>query len=247
MRHLALPLLLSLVAGPASAAVGGNGLVVEPARLELGPRSGVAQLRLTNPGTDHVRYRLAAFTWAQERDGRMALGPAYDLELEPALVSLAPGESRTVRVTATAPPGDRERSWRLVVDRLPEDVLTDRDADLLELVGLPVFQAPPRPGPRVVETRLEAVNGRPGLVVANEGDTWCLVDELAIVGRDAAGRLTFTHTESAWYLLARGEREVELPVRGEACELTSRLHLTVHATWGTWEEELPFVGMPCSE
>lgn len=247
MRRLALPLVLSLLAGPAPAAVGGTGLVVEPTRLELGPRSGVAQLRLTNPGADHVRYRLTAFTWGQERDGRMALGPAHDLELEPALVALAPGESRVVRVTATAPPGDRERSWRLVVDRLPEDVLTDRDPDVLGLVGLPVFQSPPRPGPRVVETRLEALDGRPGLVVANEGDTWCLLDEVEIVGRDATGRLTFTHAESAWYLLARGEREVELPVRGAACELTSRLHLTVRASWGTWEEELPFVGAPCPE
>ena len=55
-------------------------------------------LTITNQSSEELRFQITAFTWDQKPSGEMELTPTNEIVFFPALLSVAPGQERKVRV-----------------------------------------------------------------------------------------------------------------------------------------------------
>jgi len=137
-------------------AVAGS-LRVGPTRLELSARRPVVVLEVQNTGGAATLAQLETFAWRQEGAGDL-LEPTTDIIATPAVMELAPGETRLVRVgSRLANSTELERSYRVFVREVPPAV---EDAAVLRFalrIGVPVFALP-------AQERVLAVRGGAGSV-----------------------------------------------------------------------------------
>ena len=92
---------------------------VQPTRVDLAGTHHVGSLAVTNRSTEEVRFQITAMAWTESEDGTTGLTPTDELVVYPSLFTLAPGDSRSVRVTSMASPGAREVPYRIFVEELP--------------------------------------------------------------------------------------------------------------------------------
>lgn len=198
----------------------GATFAVSPVQLTLGPRSPSALLTLRNQGSEPTRLQLSAVTWRQAADGTMQLEPTEDIVYFPAMLVLAPGESRVVRVGAVHPAGEVERTYRVFVEELPpikrdEDGVTN-GVRVLTRMGIPVFVEPTTVRRSAAIRDAKVHEGQATLSVANDGNVHFRIRGLRLVGRDDRG-VRFDHVEPGWYVLAGGRRDYAITLPPGAC------------------------------
>lgn len=133
-------LLASLLCLPLVAAAGS--LRVGPTRLDLSAARPVAVLEVQNTGDVSTLAQLDTFAWTQA-GGDDLLEPTTDLVTTPLVVSLAPGETRYVRVgLRERGRSSVERSYRLFVREVVPTFLADSGLRFALRVGVPVFALP---------------------------------------------------------------------------------------------------------
>lgn len=160
-------------AGPAIAAA----LEVTPVVHELAASKQALSMTVANRGAGPATLQVRAFHWAQV-DGEERLSAATDVVLSPAIFSVEAGRSQTVRALFAGGAADRERSYRILIDELPQA----SDADPLRFalrLSIPVFQQAAVATPASLGWRLEAGSRR--LVATNGGGRRERVRELLLV------------------------------------------------------------------
>lgn len=205
----------------------GQNLEISPVLVDLSPAAPSAVLTIRNSGTGPMRYQVTGLRWSEDRAGKPTLVPAQDLAIFPPLFELAAGASRKVRVGATVPPERLERSWRLMVEELPDAVARSGNRVVIRTrFAVPVFLAPPAPEVKC-DVALAAQGTRLELVVTNRGTTRVkpLSTRVDVFGADGA-RLRQVEVAS-WYVLAGGERAWDVPVPREICAAVRRAQVVV--------------------
>lgn len=206
-------------------AAGAGDLEIAPILVELSPDSRTALVTVRNTGTRSMRYQARVFAWAQEGDGRMALGPATDLFLFPPLLELQPGESRNLRLGTDAASGPVERSWRLFVEELPgaDSGAATNQVRVLTRVGVPVFLAPRARVSKAEISFLPAEGARVRFTLRNAGTIRLRPRSVTVTFRTAAGEPVLERSLEAWYVLAGGERVYAVEVPPGVCARTADL------------------------
>ena len=228
LRRLASLVLLLGAASSARAA----GLQVTPVLVELTRGAPRATLLVKNVADAPVRLELTVSAWDQTPDGQMRLAPAPDFVVYPPLLQLAPGEERNVRVSTTAAFGAKEQSYRLFVRELPSAGKPAEQATvrLLTRIGVPIFLAPSRPVLKAEITGAAVHAGKLALTIRNTGTTRLSPGKLKIEGVGGDGRVVFSTTADLWYVLAGGERALDVALPADGC---GRAHaVTVEAQVG---------------
>jgi fimbrial chaperone protein len=213
--RLAAGLAAAALLAPASAR--GQSLEISPVLVELSASTPSVVVTVRNGGAVTMRYQVGGQRWSEDRAGQPTLLPADDLAIFPPLFQLAPGASRKVRVGATVAPAPLERSWRLMVEELPDAVAAaGHQVAIRTRFAIPVFLAPTRTEVRC-ELGLKREAGRLELVVANRGTTRVkpLTTTVQLSGADGA-RLRDLEI-APWYVLAGGERAWPVDVPREVC------------------------------
>ena len=173
--------LAMLSAGVARAA----SLEVVPTVLELPAQGGPAQLRLVNHGGEAVSVQIEAFAWTQEGP-QETLADSDDIVVSPPLAQLAPLSSQIVRLlVASAPPGARERAFRIVVTQLPGPAPVERGARVLLQFVVPAFAGDGPPGGARVQWSLRRAGKELRLEARNTGARRAKFTDLSLVGGDA--------------------------------------------------------------
>ena len=116
-RSILIPLLVALTT-PASAST----VVIWPVDPVLKPGEQTTGLWLENKGDKPVTLQVRSFDWAQ-RGGEDQLNPQDDVVASPPIATVEPGKRQLVRVfrrAAPSPDGAPEKSYRLIVDELPQ-------------------------------------------------------------------------------------------------------------------------------
>ncbi len=198
---------------------------VTPTLIDLtaaGPR---ATLALRNGGAEPVRLEVTARRWAQGSDGSMQLSPAADCVVYPPILVLGPGETRNLRVGTTAKAGPAERSWRVFLEELPPPERPGGPAQVrvLSRISIPVFLAPERAVVRSEVTGLALEGGRARFALRNTGTVHLRPVEVRLEGRDAGGSAVLARAVEAWYLLAGGERDLEVALPAAECRKLATL------------------------
>ena len=220
--------------------VAGATFTVNPTQITLTPASRSALLTLRNDSTEGLRFQLSVFLWRQSPTGAIQLEDTKDIVFFPALLALAPGEERRVRVGTTTTAEALEKTYRIFVEELPP---LDRSGSaagvrVLTKMGVPIFVQPAKVAGRA---SLEDVAMREGALVfgiRNSGNVHFIPDQVSVRGYDAAGGLVFERRLDSWYILAGGVRRMTLTVARPDCVRTARLAIEVQLGGSTLNEQL---------
>ena len=198
-------------------------LQVAPTTITLPPEQAAEGLTLSNTGAQPLHAQLRVFRWTQ-RDGVDRLDATTELVLSPPMLELAPGARQLVRVVrGTAPPSDREASYRVIVDELPIET-QDSSRTRLRLAlrySIPVFLLPGPPAMdasnaaasptgAMLQARLSGEAGARYVEIDNTGDAHAQLADLSFVGRD--GRRVAIAPGLSGYVLPGQRMRWRLPV-----------------------------------
>lgn len=214
-------LLVALALVPTGA--GAAAVEVTPVRLDFTRTAPNGLLTVRNGSATPARFQLRAYGWEESPQGEMRLSETRDLSVFPALLQLAPGESRKVRVGTTAAPGAKERTWRVFAEELPEAVEQPKGATvrILTRVGIPVFMEP-----LLVESRpaveLAAADGKLEVRLRNAGTAHFRPSAVNLLLTNEAKARVHEEKLNAWYVLAGAERIYAVTVPAAVCGLVRR-------------------------
>ena len=224
------PMFLALVlAGVFAGEAGASTFNVSPTQVFLDGRASSALLTLRNDSTEPLRFQLSVFAWDQAPSGEMTLTPTEDIVFFPALVTLQPKEERKIRVGRVVGAGEVERTYRIFVEELPplESVVSgNAGVKVLTKMGIPIFVRPSRESTAVAINDIAGQKGALTFSIANSG-TVHIVPERVVVRGLAGGEAVFEKQVPAWYVLAGGRRDFDLPLAAEDCSRATAFQVEV--------------------
>lgn len=176
-RPLLWAALLSLFASPALAK---GQLQAGPILLQMEPGQSSTRLHLSNTGDAVLAAQVRVYAWSQER-GEDQLSASDSLVASPPIVELQPGARQVVRVVRLGDEaGDRDLSYRLVVDELPLEENEDRARVAVRMrYVLPLFVR--ARGAREPQLSCALREGRSLLECANSGGRAAQLGESRLV------------------------------------------------------------------
>jgi fimbrial chaperone protein len=232
-----LTLLASLVGGPAPATA--SSFTVNPTQIHLGGRTTTALLTLRNEDATPLRFQLSVFKWDQDVGGEIQLQPTEDIVFFPALLTLAPGEERRIRVGAATAFGPVERTYRIYIEELPPESANDQGAvRMLTKMGVPIFLRPLKP---VAEAGLEGLHlagGRLSFRIRNAGTVHFVPEMVRVRAFGPTNELVFDRQLDGWYILAGGMRGYNLPVSEAECARLRSIAVEVRISSSTLSDQL---------
>lgn len=210
------------------AAAGQGRFNVTPTRLVLRPNETSTSLLLKNEASEALRFQVTAFTWTNAIDGEMQLEPTKDVVFFPALFSIAPGQTRRVRVAATERATTHERAYRLIVEQLPSRAgpRVESGVEMLTRLNVPLFL---EPGTRVAQATLDHVALRDGALtfdVHNTGTVHVRLDDVVVKGLSREGTPAHEQRVPGWYLLPGETRLYQLPIAPDTCRALASVVVT---------------------
>ncbi|WP_407579583.1 fimbrial biogenesis chaperone [Citrobacter koseri] len=118
-------------------------LQVTPVNLFFNSKENAKAVYLSNSGDTVLRAQLRLYRWDQ-KDAQEILTEATDLIVSPPFTQIPAGKTQLVRILMNQTvEGNREKSWRLIVDELPPDrniaSTTDNEINFLLRYSVPVF------------------------------------------------------------------------------------------------------------
>lgn len=161
--------LLGFTAGAAQAA----GLSVSPVMLDLSAKRPITAVTVGNQDAMEKVIQAEVQLWRRE-NGKDILESSEDLTVSPPMFRVASGKKQVVRVGLTGDdaPSDAERTYRLILQELPQpgDETTPGQLRMLLRMSMPIFIAPAGKHPQTLETQLlTAADGKLQLKIANRG------------------------------------------------------------------------------
>lgn len=188
-------------------------LFVKPTTLVLGPGESAASITVTNNGDAPVTAQVRVFAWDQAANEDQ-LTQTDALAASPPMLTVAPGQSQTVRLVRVSKTGaSKEESYRLLVDEIADRAAPTSTGIALQLrYSVPVFVMPkPRDGARLTFTAEWAVDG---LVIgaANRGGSHAQISNVSM--RYADGSSVVVNDGLIGYVLPAKSRQwtLALPV-----------------------------------
>ncbi len=236
------PLAAILVLLFTSLAAEAQALSVLPVNIFLQPGQAATTLTVTNQGTSKTAVQIRAYAWNQH-DGDDQLTPSEEVVISPPIASIAPGASQVVRIIVHPSPsnGDREATYRILVDQIPPPA----EAGVVHVVlrlSIPIFSGPMKRAVPSVKFHLEMNAGQMFLVGSNNGSRHDVVRDIELSTSD--GRKLKPVPGSSPYILAGASRRWNIAAQGPLPLPSQTLTLTGHSDTGAIEQQVRVVSMP---
>lgn len=223
---------------------------VSPTRVELKPGSTSSLVTVTNTGNTVTRFQVSAFSWDQGEDGSMRLDETHAIVFYPPLVEIGPGESRRIRVGTTSPMSGLERTFRLFVEELPDNVGQDPDlgVHVRARMGIPVFVGGAKAPPSVAIEDARAEEGHVSLRLRNAGAVHLAPSSVTVAGLSAANAVLFEQQIPAWYLLAQHTLALSAELDRATCAGVTAVTIVARFEGGySVSDRVQLKGRPCAE
>lgn len=234
--------LLLLLSFPAAAAP----VSITPTTIVLGPGRTTALVSITNESDGPTRFETSVNIWSESPEGETTLTPSDEVVIFPQLIALAPHETKKVRIGTELPPAAAERSYRLILQELPQlNRETGRvEIQVLSKISLPVFVADPRAQARPAVAAPVLKDGVLSFDVANTGAAHFMLKQVNVTGRDAKGD-AFTLATNGWYVLAGGRRSFHVTLAAADCRRATEIAVKTVSDAGPAEVRLPVAANAC--
>ena len=145
----AMPAVLAAVASCWPDGSGGRGtLQISPVMVDMAPQQGASGITLRNPDAMPVYGQVRVYAWEQ-RDGDDVLLPTDEIQVSPPIIQVPPAANSWCGWCASREPSAIEKSYRLVIDEIPDPSTPAVNGVVLRLrYSVPVFVAGATPEPR---------------------------------------------------------------------------------------------------
>ncbi|MHB1205146.1 MAG: fimbrial biogenesis chaperone [Rhodospirillaceae bacterium] len=234
--------LIALVPARAAAAP----VSITPTTIVLGPGHTTALVSITNESDGPTRFETSVNAWSESTEGETSLTPSDEVVIFPQLIALAAHETKKVRIGTELPPAAAERSYRLILQELPQ---INRDTGRVEIqvlskISLPVFVAPPTAQARPAVDAPNLAVGTLSFDVVNTGAAHFMLKQVSVTGRGAAGE-SFSLNTNGWYVLAGGRRSFRLTLAAADCKRTREIFINTTGDAAPAEARLPVPAGAC--
>lgn len=214
---------------------------LSPVRLDTDAKQRSVLLTVRNGSRDKVRLQVSAFVWKQGPGGEVELVPTRDVSFFPSLLSLASGDSRHIRIGTPGEQGAVEKTYRIIVEQLPDMDPSVGGIRVLTRMSIPLFVAPLKP---TASARIKDISVNAGKLtfgLENTGSIHVLARTAKVRGFDAKGREILNIEIPGWYVLTRTTRPFELLLSTNVCEQLHDVSIDVESDAGTHAlaQELP--------
>jgi fimbrial chaperone protein len=200
---------------------------VNPTLLELsgGAKSGV--FSVINSGSDKLNCQIDVKEWAQDENGKDMYWDTKDIVFFPKIMTVEPNEQRAVRIGFKAPPGMKEKTYRIFVEEIPtqKKAADGKKAGKITAgltiafrYSMPIFVKPIRPQESGVIDTIDLSKGVASAVVRNTGNVHLKLQSVTFRGKASDGAELFSQDVSGWYVLHGLSRRFETNVPKELCK-----------------------------
>ncbi|AXY68177.1 molecular chaperone [Thermosynechococcus sichuanensis E542] len=217
----------------------------------LSPRQRTALLTLTNTGQVPINFEVSVRRWQQTADGQEELTESDgNVVAFPILLSVPPGEQRTLRVGVRQPATTEEQTYRLLVTELPPANVPETQGAAIRIIktlSLPVFVQPVN-----IQRQGEIVNGRVekgklSFVVRNRGNVHIQTLGITVQGLNERGTVVFERTLDSVYVLAERDRPFRnIPLPQSNCAQVRQVKLQSVGTNPSLTTEIPTPNGVCT-
>ena len=217
-----------------------SSFAVNPTQIFLTSKSTSAILTLRNESDESLRFQLTVFAWDQSARGEMKLQPTADIVFFPTLLTLAPKESRNVRVGAATPFEAVEKSYRIFVEELPPQAAGPGQSAVrvLTKMGVPIFLQPTRAQAQAGLRDLMVKDGLMTFSIRNTGNVHFVPETVRVHGVNRAGDVVLDKQLDGWYILAGGVRAYEVRLPAPDCSALAALAVDVQIAGSALKERL---------
>jgi fimbrial chaperone protein len=174
-------------------------------------------LKINNTSDVTKRFQVQVFSWTQTDKEAIKLTPSEEIVLFPLLLTIEAGKSRDLRVGIVAPPQPVEKTYRILIQELPDAQTQEKPQDkgisFLLKMSVPVFVTPEQPKSQPGITNLANNKGKFSFQLSNTGNAHYMAKEMQVVGTDASGKTLFEKSRTGWYVLSGSTQlyDIELP------------------------------------
>ncbi len=202
-------------------------------------------LTLRNSGHETLRFQLSVSAWEETPGGEMGLRPTEDVVFFPQLLSLAPGESRKIRLGSLVSAEVTEKTYRLFIRQLKpletsQSISTGGSAagvQIITTIGVPVFIQPAAASFRGEVDGMAMSSGVLSFRIRNTGNIHFVVQKMRVQGFGDKGQPVFSREANGWYVLAGGVRDYQLPpLPADECLKTRSVSIQVTTERGVFNK-----------
>jgi len=212
-----------------SSAVSGN-FRVSPSIIELDRASKSGVVNVINDDTEPLSLQIKLFEWSQDSEGADKYIESTDLVYFPRIMTVEAGKERILRVGIKAPAVERERTYRVFIEEIPQPRKVDSGNAAIVAVairfGVPIFVKPVKEDIRGEIAKMELTDGKLNIALSNTGNAHFIIKSIHIKGTDEQGLEVFSGDISGWYLLS-GITRVYLTDLTDKCAMTSMINVEV--------------------
>jgi len=211
---------------------------VNPTSLELSSSVKSGVFSVVNSGSDKLNCQIDVKEWAQDENGKDMHWDTKDIVFFPKIMTVEPNEQRAVRIGFKAPPGMKEKTYRIFVEEIP----TQKSAPDGKKAGkitagltiafryaMPIFVKPARPQETGVIDAMDMSKGIVSAVVKNTGNIHLKLLKVTFRGKAVDGTELFFQDVGGWYVLHGVSRRYETNVPKEHCKNLARIDVDVQA------------------
>ncbi len=211
---------------------GANIFSVNPIRIYLSSKSTSALLTVHNDSSEQLRFQVAVFAWDESPKAETLLTPTEDIIFFPALMTIAPGKERKIRIGTTIPFPAQEKSYRIFVQELPPEQKPDpskqaANISMLTRMAIPIFLVPESKRPTEALEDLSVGDGKFLFSLKNTGNVHFLAQKVQVQALPEKGAALIDKELPTWYVLAGRLRAYFVDVPKAVCSSIRSFHIRV--------------------
>lgn len=203
---------------------------VAPIRVDLSRDAQSGAVTVFNESDARLQLQMKASEWTQDAEGKDRYEETGDILFFPRIMIFDRKEERILRVGIKAPPGAKEKAYRLYLEEIPEPSRAQGTSVAVAIrFGLPVFVKPAKEDARGEIGNLSMSAGVVSARVENRGNVHFTIKTVLFSGKNARGEVVFTKEAPGWYLLAGASRAYSADVPPERCGEVAGVDMEVKA------------------
>ena len=211
---------------------------VNPTSLELsgGAKSGV--FSVVNSGSDKLNCQIEGKDWAQDANGKDMYWDTKDIVFFPKIMTVEPNEQRAIRIGFKAPPGQKEKTYRIFVEEIPTQKKAAEGTKSSKITAgltiafryaMPIFVKPTRPQESGIIDTIGLSGDVVSAVVKNTGTIHLKLLKVIFRGKAIDGAELFSQDVSGWYVLQGVSRRYEANVPKDLCKKLATIEVDAQA------------------
>jgi fimbrial chaperone protein len=211
---------------------------ITPTFLDLSSGAKSGAFSVINGGEEKLTCQIEVKEWAQDAEGKDAYTETKDIVLFPQIMTVAPNEQRAIRIGIKAPPGPKEKTYRLFVMEIPSQKKEPEGKGTGKInagltiafqYSVPIFVKPIRQQESGIMEKVEMSGGTARAVIRNTGNIHFKLNSVMFRGKAADGTELFSKELTGWYVLHGLARSYEAAVPREVCDKLSTIEVKAHA------------------